>query len=338
MIKIFNTKNHKLDSNRLNFLNAFNSDNFCGVAIPPQNQISYTNDVFNFSNNSITINSSVLSNDELILINNGVMLGLSQEDINITPTSKHFYFIKYPLNCNFTNNNIYNDNFEEATIEYLKYTTYTTISYDINGNVVYSNDENCVGIMSSVTLDTGDIINYTGKTIISSLGKTQTLYNIIPLFLFDGSRLVSLIEARNKFSVEQWLSAKSLGNLWENLHHTFTHQSGSVDGNGYGKIANFDFSGDSVLHKNTKILDVNLYNKFSLPTYKSKNTNAFYLNPDGSLEANVLPMDAGGTGARGKKGSRRNLGLYWEYTTPEEFCVDYDIVPDVGDIYFKVLD
>ena len=66
MIKIYNVKNHKLDSDKLTFLNKFNSDDFCGVAIPPQSQSSLISDVFKLdSTGKIIINDLLKGTDSI---------------------------------------------------------------------------------------------------------------------------------------------------------------------------------------------------------------------------------------------------------------------------------
>lgn len=344
MIKIYNVKNHKLDSDKLTFLNKFNSDDFCGVAIPPQSQSSLISDVFKLdSTGKVTVNDLLKGTDsvnstDLTFINAGNVIDVPFNDIqNIVLESNHFYYIKYKVNCSFDESNIYNDNFDEVTIEHVKYKNYTVTAYNLNGNEVSTSDESCVGVMSNVTLSDGTNINYVGKGIKKSIGDDHTLYYIIPLFLYDGSKLVSLIEARNKSSFEQWLSAKSLDNLWETLHKTFTHQSGSTTEHPeHGKLGEFNFSGNSVSHNDTQILRVE-NNKFILPTYKSDKDNALYTDKNGRILNGNLPIEAGGTNASNKNDAKNNLGIYYGTPDPEVYCANNNITPIEGDIYFKIL-
>ena len=344
MIKIYNVKNHKLDSDKLTFLNIFNSDDFCGVAIPPQNQSSLISDVFKLdSNGKVTINDSLkgtgsVTSTDLTFINGGTVLDVPFSDIqNINLISKHFYYIKYKVNNSFDESNIYNDNFDEAKIENIEYNNYTVTAYDLNGSEVLTTDESCVGIMSNVELSNGITINYTGKNIKKSLDADHTFYYIIPLFLYDGSKIVSLIEARNKSSFEQWLSAKSLDNLWKNLHATFTHQSGSTaEHPEYGKLGEFNIIDNTVSHNTTQIVKVE-DGKFILPTYKSDKDNALYTDKNGKVLNGNLPIEAGGTNASNKNDAKNNLGIYYGTSDPEVYCANNNITPIEGDIYFKIL-
>ena len=344
MIKIYNVKNHRLDSDKLTFLNKFNSDDFCGVAIPPQSLTSRLSDVFKLdSTGNVTVNDLLKGTDsvnstDLTFINGGAVIEVPFNDIQkLILVPNHFYYIKYRVNCSFDESNTYNDNFDEASIEHLEYTNYTVTAYDLNGIEVPTSDESCVGVMSNVTLSDGTIMNYVGKSIKKSMGDDHILYYIIPLFLYDGSKLVSLIEARNKSSFEQWLSAKSLDNLWETLHSTFTHQSGSTSENpDYGKLGEFNFSGNTVSHNTTQVVKLE-DGKFTLPTYKSDKDNALYTDKNGKVLNGNLPIEAGGTNASNKNDAKNNLGIYYGVSDPEVYCANNNITPIEGDIYFKIL-
>lgn len=344
MIKIYNVKNHRLDSEKLTFLHKFNSDDFCGVAIPPQSQSSLISDVFKIdSNGKVIINDSLKGTDsvnstDLTFINGGTVIDVPFDDIQqLNLVKNHFYFIKYKVNCSFDESNTYNDNFDEAILEHTEYTSYTVTAYDIHGKETSTMDESCVGVMSNVTLSDGTNINYVGKSIKTSIDSTHTLYYIIPLFLYDGSKLVSLVEARNKSSFEQWLSAKSLDNLWENLHATFTHQSGSTTEHPeYGKLGEFNFIDNTVSHTATQVVKVE-DGKFTLPTYKSDKDNALYTDKNGKVLNGNLPIEAGGTNASNKNDAKNNLGIYYGTPDPEIYCANNNITPIEGDIYFKIL-
>ena len=342
MIKIYNVKNHKLDSDKLTFLNIFNSDDFCGVAIPLQNQSSLISDVFKLdSNGKVTINDSLkgtgsVTSTDLTFINGGTVLDVPFSDIqNINLIQNHFYYIKYEIGYSFDESNIYNDNFEKAIIENTEYKNYTVTAYDIHGTQTLPDNDNCVGVMSNITLNDDIIINYVGKSI--KLYTESKYYYIIPLFLYDGSNIISLIEARNKSSFEQWLSAKSLDNLWETLHKTFTHQSGSTaEHPEYGKLGEFNIIDNTVSHNTAQIVKVE-DGKFILPTYKSDKDNALYTDKNGKVLNGNLPIEAGGTNASNKNDAKNNLGIYYGTSDPETYCTNNNIAPTEGDIYFKIL-
>lgn len=338
MIKIYNVKNHKLDSDKLTFLNRFNSNDFCGVAIPPQNQSSLVSDVFKLdSNGKVTINNSLkeTGSTDLTFINVGTMIDVPFNDIqNLNLMANHFYYIKYKVNCLFDESNIYDDSFNEAVIEHTEYKNYIVTAYDIYGKEVSAESENCIGVMSNVTLGDNTVVNYIGKSITLTINHEQ--YYIIPLFLYNGSNIISLIEARNKSSFEQWLSAKSLDNLWKTLHKTFTHQSGSTpEHSEYGKLGNFNFHDDEIKHNDVVIVNVDSNNKFNLPTYKSESSVKLpYIDDEGNLETlDVLGIENGGTNASTKQNAKRNLGIYYGTSEPSEAVT----LPEVGDIYFKIL-
>ena len=304
MIKIYNVKNHKLDSDKLTFLNIFNSDDFCGVAIPPQNQSSLISDVFKLdSNGKVTINDSLKGTDsvtatDLTFINGGTVLDVPFSDIqNINLIQNHFYYIKYEIGYSFDESNVYNDNFEKAIIENTEYKNYTVTAYDIHGTQTLPDNDNCIGIMY----------------------------------------IISLIKARNKSSFEQWLSAKSLDNLWETLHKTFTHQSGSTaEHPEYGKLGEFNVIDNTISHNTTQIVKVE-DDKFILPTYKSDKDNALYTDKNGKVLNGNLPIEAGGTNASNKNDAKNNLGIYYGISDPEVYCTNNNITPVEGDIYFKIL-
>lgn len=344
MIKIYNINNHRLDSEKLTFLNTFNSDNFCGVALSPQGQNEYVSDVFQLSTtgtvviNPLLEDNDAVDNDGISILNSGTVLKLASSDYSITPESNNFYFIKYPVTYMQNENNIYSDICEEATFDHKQYTSYTSVYYDINGSVCEADSEAMVGVTSKIELADGTIINYSGQGFVTTFANDSTIYHIIPLFLYDGSRLVSLVEARNKSSLEHWLSARSLDDLWENLHKTFTHQAGSTDGNNYGKLADFDFSGSNVSHGDTIIITVDNDGNFIFPTYKSDTTNGFYIDPDGKLHAGKVPIVAGGTGADNKQDAKNNLGMYYGVLDPADYFSKNSMIAEEGDLYFKILD
>ena len=335
-IKIFNTKNHRLDSNNLNVLNIFNSDNYCGVVILNQSDKSMTSKVFSIIDNKVSDNNELLNNGNLKFINSGSVIELPTSELPTVDNlvTQNFYFIKYKVKDEVSYSNIYTDDLDDASLECLPYQSYELIYYDIHGGTIQWSNEDCVGVMSNITLSNGTTINYFGKSIQTNIDGID--YYIIPLFLYTGTEIVSLIEAQNKSSFEQWLSAKSLENLWANFHSTFTHQSGSTTEHPeYGKVANFNFYSDKIKHNGTEIFEVDSNNKFKLPTYKTDlPVNIPYIDDEGNLETlDVLGIENGGTNASTKQNAKRNLGIYYGTSEPSETVT----LPEVGDIYFKIL-
>lgn len=344
MIKIFNINNHRFNSEKLTFLHTFNSDNFCGVGLSPQGQNNRVSDVFVLGGdgkvdlNPVLVGNDAIDVDGISIINSGCIIKLGNDDFKITPEKNQIYYIKYSTGYQDNQANIYSDNFEEGVFTHQGYTKYTTLYYDINGSAVTAEDETAEGVVSEITLQDGNTIKYSGQSFTVQFAGDSFLSYMIPLFIYDGSRLISLIEARNKSSLEQWLSAKALDNLWDNLHKTFTHKAGSTDGNDYGKLGDFDFSGSNISHKGTVIVIVDGDNNIILPTYKQDKINSLYIDTDGKIHIGNLPIVAGGTGADNKQDAKINLGMYYGTVDPGDYFANNNLTAVESDLYFKLLD
>lgn len=294
-MNIYNVTNHRLNGEKLRKLNEFSTDLYGGAIAPS----SITN-IFTYSNNTVSINSDALINNELYIICGGCLITLTQSDLPNTLENKVYYLT---VLTDFVNDSIVSDESVNVSVE--------AVDYSAADITTYSN---------------------TGQSISISGGFR------IPLFRWDGSSFTSIVKSKDKSSSQDWLSQSAIADLWDTLNNTFVHQSGSVSGHPtYGKVGNFNIHGDIISHNNGYFITATNTNKVKLSnTYSSGVT---YINSDKELvSAPALSVSLGGTGtnARGQA-LKNNLGIYWGTLSPEEFTSATHLEPKLGDLYFKIL-
>lgn len=200
--------------------------------------------------------------------------------------------------------------------------------------VLFSNEDNFESDSSTSVsiISNANVSNYDGKTLWISGGF------IIPLFSISGGTCTSLAVVKNGKSWEEFLTQSAIDNLKANLNSEYTHQVGSTGNNKFGKVANYDFSADSIRHFTgtntpTEILTTNSSNKFTLPTYDS---GALYVE-NHNVNSGLLPITAGGTGADSTLMAKQNLGIYYGADLPSQHDFGGATI-NQGDIYFRMLE
>jgi hypothetical protein len=196
-----------------------------------------------------------------------------------------------------------------------------------NGDNFESDTSTSVSIISNA-----NVSNYNGRTLWISGGF------IIPLFSISGGTLTSLAVVKNGKSWEEFLTRSAIDTLKANLNSEYTHQVGSTGNNKFGKVANYDFSADSIRHFTganvpTEIFTTDSSNRFILPTYGS---GALYVD-NHNVNSGLLPVSKGGTGANNALKAKQNLGIYYGTELPSQHDFDGAII-NQGDIYFRILE
>lgn len=174
--------------------------------------------------------------------------------------------------------------------------------------------------------------DFDGRTIWVSGGF------IIPLFKIESGVLTSLAVVKDGKSWEEFLTQDAINDFRNELAGEYTHQVGSTGNNKFGKVANYDFSADSIRHFTgtntpTEILTTNSSNRFTLPTYGS---GALYIE-NHNVNSGLLPITAGGTGANSTLTAKQNLGIYYGAELPSQHDFGGATI-NQGDIYFRILE
>ncbi len=200
--------------------------------------------------------------------------------------------------------------------------------------VLFGNGDNFESdISTSVSIiSNANVSNYNGRTLWISGGF------IIPLFSISGGTLTSLVVVKDGKSWEEFLTRSAIDTLKANLNSEYTHQVGSTGNNKFGKVANYDFSADSIRHFTgtnvpTEIFTTDSSNRFTLPTYGS---GALYVD-NHNVNSGLLPVSKGGTGANNALKAKQNLGIYYGTELPSQHDFDGAII-NQGDIYFRILE
>jgi hypothetical protein len=185
-----------------------------------------------------------------------------------------------------------------------------------------------VSIISNATVPS----NFDGRTIRVSGGF------IIPLFKIESGVLTSLAVVKDGKSWEEFLTQDAINDFRNELAGEYTHQIGSTGNNKFGKVANYDFSGDNIRHITgtntlTDVLTVNSNNKFTMPTYDS---GALYVEGH-SVKSGPLPINSGGTGSTDTLTAKQNLGIYYGTDLPSQHDFGGAAI-NQGDIYFRILE
>lgn len=174
--------------------------------------------------------------------------------------------------------------------------------------------------------------NYTGRTVWIPGGF------MIPLFSVSSGVVTTIAIVKDGKSWEEFITQDALNQFRIELSGEYTHQIGSTGNNRFGKVANYDFSGDSVRHivdtnTPTEILAVNSNNEFALPTYDS---GALYVEGH-SVKSGPLPISGGGTGSTDALTAKQNLGIYYGNDLPSQHDFGGAVI-NQGDIYFRILE
>lgn len=195
-----------------------------------------------------------------------------------------------------------------------------------NDNFV-SDTSTAVSIISNATVS-----GYSGRTLWTSTGF------IIPLFSVSDGVVTSLSIVKDGKSWEEFVTQDAINQFRAELSGEYTHQIGSTGNNRFGKVANYDFSGDSVRHivdtnAPTEILAIDSNNEFELPTYDS---GALYVEGH-SVKSGPLPINSGGTGSTDTLTAKQNLGIYYGNDLPSQHDFGGAVI-NQGDIYFRILE
>ena len=175
-------------------------------------------------------------------------------------------------------------------------------------------------------------------------GRTVWLSNgfIIPLFKIESGVLTSLAVVKDGKSWEEFLTQSAINDFRNELAGEYTHQVGSTGNNKYGKVANYDFAGDSIYHyfagnNKDKVLEVTSDNKFVMPLYT---TGALYIKDSSAIvDSGSLPIECGGTGGNDKISAQQNLGIFYGNSVPTKNSTRFPVGhPAEGDIYFRILE
>lgn len=294
-MNIYNVTNHRLDAEKLRKINEFSTDLYGGVLCN-----SNVGNVFTYTNNAVTINEAALIDNELYILGGGCLITLIQSDLPTQLENKVYYL---QVITDFSADNIVSDVSSNISIVATDYTP----------------------------TETNNIAQYIemGRAIPTDDGFK------IPLFRVNGSDVISIVHAKDKSTLQDWLSANALTDLWTDLHATFVHQTGSTSTNpDYGKLGNFNINQDSILHNNTPFITATDTNRVKLNTNYQAGAAVIDSNHELSSVA-TLPVTLGGTGATSKgQTMKHNLGIYWGTSSPEAAVNN----PAIGDLYFKILE
>jgi hypothetical protein len=195
------------------------------------------------------------------------------------------------------------------------------------------NDNFVADTSTAVSIISDAVVSgYNGRTLWTSTGF------IIPLFSVSNGEVTSLSIVKDGKSWEEFVTQDAINQFRAELSSEYTHQIGSTGNNRFGKVANYDFSGDSVRHivdtnAPTEILAVNSNNEFALPTYDS---GALYVEGH-SVKSGPLPISGGGTGSTDTLTAKQNLGIYYGNDLPSQHDFGGAVI-NQGDIYFRILE
>ena len=91
-MNIYNVINHRLNAEKLRKLNEFSTDLYGGVIAN-----SSISNVFSYSNNKVSINSSALIAGELYIICGGCLVTLTNDDLNTLPSplTNQVYYLQH---------------------------------------------------------------------------------------------------------------------------------------------------------------------------------------------------------------------------------------------------
>lgn len=294
-MNIYNVINHRLNAEKLRKLNEFSTDLYGGVIAN-----SSISNVFSYSNNKVSINSSALIAGELYIICGGCLVTLTNDDLNTLPS---------PLT-----NQVY----------------YLQVVFDFAGDTIASDNSTSVTLVGStyVPAEINAYIQY-GQSIAITNGFK------VPLFRWTGSAFTSIVKAKDKASAEDWLTQNAIDDLWNTLNSTFVHQSGSSQANPtYGQLGNFNVNGNTITHNNAGFITAT--NSHTLQLNSAYTVGPAVINSNHELSSvTVLPMSLGGTGttARGPV-LKNNLGIFWGTSVPTSTTIEN---PQRGDLYFRIL-
>lgn len=273
---------------------------------------------------SVTVNTDIVSDGCVWLLGGGCLVSVTKKEIeDLVLQASKYYYISVTL---------------------------PTFDVDNPSADTSAYAELVVGIGSDA---------YTGVTVWESDIKFR-----IPLFSTDANDAVSsIVYIKSKSQLEEWLSTRAYMALWDTLHSTFTHQSGSsgsvvkdssgnitsVSSDKRGKVADVDFL--SILNSETNEYDtvVCKWTGGVLQAYYTLTSGgqiqshyfdngAMIVSPGITgyreiLTVPALPVSYGGTGGTSKSTARSGLGIYYGTSDPESAVAN----PETGDIYFKIL-
>lgn len=263
--------------------------------------------VFSGTGSNINVASSVISAGVIYLIGGGCLLTAGLSDLASSMSASKYRYVD--VKCSFSQDNITTDTSLDVSIKTEAYSSQAEIS--------------------------------------TYMSRPQTIYTSngfkIPLLYTDANNAVhSIVAAKDKSSVEAFLTQAAIEQLWAELHSTFVHQTGSTSTSGqqrYGKLGRFNIKGnsiyclssDSVSATETQVLSVN-GSSISLSGYSN---GLLSVSSNVVQTISTLPLTQGGTGATSKSNAKQNLGIY--YGTADPNVTSPTNSPVAGDLYFKIL-
>lgn len=176
---------------------------------------------------------------------------------------------------------------------------------------------------------------------VGGQAKSSSELCVIPLAVFDSvsGTAINLLGYRTKSSLEEFLTLAEYNALLDTLRNEFNSRFvWRAGGEDKGNIGNLNVTANTIKATsgdNIHLDTTSLYaDKLKSTTVVGSETadNALFINSDGLVKSDVLPISAGGTGGRTRSEAKQRLGIFSGYSLPPA-----SLYMD-GDIFLKIIE